>query len=225
MLNETIFGKGTESCNGMIERWLFCCSEYLETGILLNTDSEYDILDFINPCNKIFDEYEPCEKDGKLSKMFYLSKEAHQKFQEVSKRIADIKKSEKLMDIEKTYIEKQKSYIARFAMILHALHNVSKDEISLETVNKALHLSKYFIDTFRHTIDHKIAYDKLETHTLNYLRNKNLKIISPTALYKNNRSKFKTAQNAGNTLESLARKGYGRLIKASNGCKFIFYNG
>ena len=30
VLYETLFGKGVDCYNGMIERWLYCCSEYIE---------------------------------------------------------------------------------------------------------------------------------------------------------------------------------------------------
>lgn len=43
VLYETLFGKGIDCYNGMIERWLYCCSDYKETGILYNSDKDYDI--------------------------------------------------------------------------------------------------------------------------------------------------------------------------------------
>lgn len=54
VLYETLFEKGIDCYNGMIERWLYCCSEYEETGISYNSDKEYNISAFTDICQEIF---------------------------------------------------------------------------------------------------------------------------------------------------------------------------
>lgn len=71
--------------------------------------------------------------------------------------------------------------------------------------------------------DNKLNYDEQEECALNFFKRKNLKTVSPTELFRNNKTKIKNIKTAQVTLEGLARKGYGRMIKAKNGVSFVYY--
>ena len=217
VLDETLFIKGVDSTDGMLERWLFCCTDYIETGMLPDFKENYNVLAFENCCKKIFEySYTP--------KIYKLNNEAHEKFKDICKCIAKKKKLNNLSDILESYITKQRSYIARFALVLHCMENIDSSEISLETLNNAIKLSRYFTQCFRKLIDDKIASNPLEDYTLAFLRTKGIKTISPTELRKKNTSRYKTLEMAKITLENIASRGFGRICKSgSRGTKFIFY--
>lgn len=52
------------------------------------------------------------------------------------------KKSARTTELEKSYLQKQTDYAARFALILHCLETPEQDEISLSTICKAIDSNK-----------------------------------------------------------------------------------
>ena len=65
----------------------------------------------------------------------------------------------------------------------------------------------------------------LEFQTLEYIKNKGCKPITPSKLYESNRSRYKSTQLAEKVFDKLRKMGYGRLYKTNNsGKKFIFYS-
>lgn len=221
VLNDTLFASGVESYNGMIERWLFCCTEYMETGKLPLIKAEYDLSEFQSRCEKIF------IKGFNLkcsTKIYDLEEEAQKIFLQYFQKVSDIKKSNKRGDLFKTYIQKQTNYVARFALILHGLEYLEEDKISADTIKSAIKLSLYFLNCFTKITNEHINSNQLETCTINNLLSRGIKQISPTTLYKSNYSRYKTKEHAKIVLESLANKGFGRLVKTKNGgFNFIAY--
>lgn len=219
VLDETLFKKGIESTDGMIERWLFCCTDYEETGILPDFKEQYDISALKNCCEKIF-KY----KINNIPKEYKFEEKALIQFKTFFKTMSNNKKSNNISDLMASYMSKQISYVARFSLVLHCIGNIEKDEISINTLNNAIKLSKYFIYCFHKLSNERITINPLENYTLELLRIKNIKTISPTELYKKNISRFKSHEMAKITLENLASKGYGRICRSgTRGYKFIFY--
>ena len=98
----------------MIERWLFSLTEYMETGYLPILDKPYDISGFKKLCDKLFYTSED-------EKLYHLSPSAQNRFSDFFKSVARIKRSNKLSELAKNYLQKQTTYVARFALILHCL--------------------------------------------------------------------------------------------------------
>ena len=137
------------------------------------------------------------------------------------------KKSARTTELEKSYLQKQTDYAARFALILHCLETPEQDEISLSTICKAIKICKYFIACFKVVTNDTINKysNALEFQTLEYIKNKGCKPITPSKLYESNRSRYKSTQLAEKVLDKLRKMGYGRLYKTNNsGKKFIFYS-
>lgn len=221
VLQETLLKQGLELYNGMVERWLFCCSDYNETGFSMDSDTDYDISLFINFCRELFSEIisNPNEKT-----LFEFSSQARATFLEFCNAMVEVKKSAKLTDLDKSYFQKQTNYVARFALIHNCFSNYKDKVISEVSVIKAIKLSKYFINCYKNIIRNNTLINSIDERTINYLVTKDIDRISPTQLYKNNESLFKSKDMAKNVLERLSRKGYGRISKAKNGLTFIFYN-
>ncbi len=220
VLFETLMKNGIESSNGMLERWLFCCSEYEEQGFydLEMSNSSYDIETFDQICRQIF-SYIFTKPDRIIEYRF--TSDAQKTFLNFYNKVIQKKKS--ITGILSSYWQKQTNYVTRFAMILHAFQNFKEEFISTETVKNAILLSSYFVRNFENIISAKLNNNSLENTVLAYLQAKNIKTISPTQLYKNNASKYKTKENTKLILENLVNKGHGRFLKAKNGVTFIFY--
>ena len=220
VLYETLFGKGIECYNGMIERWLYCCSEYKETGISYNSDEEYDLSAFTKICQKIFSNV---VLHPETINIYQLDNEAKELFQTFRSKIVCLKRSGKYDDITQSYLEKQTRYTARLTLILHCIRNLEEKSATSFDVYNAIKLSHYFISCFKVITDNKLNYDKQEECALNFFKRKNLKTVSPTELFRNNKTKIKDIKTAQATLEGLARKEYGRMVKAKNGVSFVYY--
>ena len=219
VLDETLFSKGVDTTNGWIERWLFVCTEYTETGVLpeqnLNT---MDINDFKKRCDRLFSATNE-------TKRYYLSEQAYKCFSDFYKSVADLCKSDKLTNLMKNYLKKQNSYVGRFSLILHCMENPENLEISKNAVERAILLISYFVNCFKMLTTERIAVNSLEDYALGYMISRNITSISPTELRKKNISRFKTLEQAQIALENLADKGYGRIRKTgARGCKFLIHN-
>ncbi len=225
VLNKTLLREGIESTDGMVERWLYSCSDYFEQGFSDNEKREnYSFNEentFEKLCSDIFKYIIIHNKENQIE--FSFSSDAQKLFIKFCNYIMETKKSNKLSDIVKSYLQKQTNYVARLALVLQIFYNFKCTKISVDTLIKAIKISKYFINCFKYVINEKIETNPIEDSVISYLTTKDLKSISPTQLYKSNENRYKTLEKARNILEHLAQKGYGRLVKAKNGVKFIFY--
>ena len=126
----------------------------------------------------------------------------------------------------KSYIQKQTDYVARLSLILHVMFENNLDEISVKSVQRAIALSKYFVDCFAKTARQSMnsQSNELAISALEYLKTNKKREISPSKLYKTNTSKYKKTEIAKIVLELLAGYGFGRLEKTLNrGYKFKLY--
>lgn len=155
--------------------------------------------------------------------MYQFDSDAKKAFEDFRTKIVHLKKSGKCDDITQSYLEKQTRYVARFTLILHCLHNLEGKFVTYDEVQNAIELCRYFISCFKVITDNKLNYDEQEECALNFFKRKNLKTASPTELFRNNKTKIKDTKMAQATLEGLARKGYGRMVKAKNGVSFVYY--
>ena len=146
-------------------------------------------------------------------------------FDNFVKDIAKQKLDNRHSDLVKNYLQKQTDYVARFALILHCIKNLERTEITATTVENAIKLSKYFIDSFKKVLQESLELNSNEEYTLNLLKTKGIDKISPSKLFKKNTTKYRNREQALIALENLASKGYGRMIKTNNGgLNFRFYN-
>lgn len=214
-LSKTLFNNKFESSNGMIERWLYACSDYEETGEEYQSDRPYSV----SLIKTIYERLFCTENEIQC----YFSPDAQATFNAFCKFIVGTKKTN-ITDLMKSYIQKQTDYVARFSLILHCINDASSNEISCQTVKDAIALSKYFVGCFEKISQQNYDYNPLEAQTLDYLRIKKLKSISPSKLYKSNTSRYRTSESAKIILEILATKGHGRLQRTKNGgINFIYY--
>lgn len=219
VLDETLFKSGIDTTNGMIERWLFATSKYEETGKEYSGDEPYNI----SVIEEIFNKLYSYNGDERL---YEFSPEAQTVFNNFCMKIVESKKSDKISDLMKNYMQKQTDYVARFSLILHCIENPDDTNLIIypQTVKNAVLLSRYFLNCFTDIALQRLNSIPLSEQALNYVLARGMKRISPTRLYKSNTSRYKSKEQATIALEHLANRGYGRLQTSKNsGLSFIVY--
>lgn len=219
VLELTLLKDGLETTNGMIERWLFVCSEYEEIAEIYDKDEKYDVSIIEKIYSRLY--------SNQSMITYYFSKNARAEFNKLRQRIVHQKKNGGFTELMKNYLQKQTDYVARFSLILHCIKDDKVLMIDENTIKDAIKLSNYFIECFQ-----KVANISLDAKcnaqamsALDYMRIKGLKTLSPSKLHRSNTSKYKTKEVAKNALLTLANLGYGRLSKTkNNGMNFIFYS-
>lgn len=217
VLDKTLFKEGFDSINGMIERWLFVCTEYEETGKLLQGSKSLG--------TSIIEKIYTRLYENETVQDFYFSDEAKELFFSFISEVVEKKKSNGLTDLMKNYLQKQTNYVARFSLVLHCIHNDLAYEIKAETVKNAIELSNYFVKSFQKIANISFnSGNELVYSALNYIKTKGLKSISPSQLHRSNTSRYKSLEEATIILSNLANLGFGRLCKGKNkGLTFFFY--
>jgi len=141
--------------NGFIDRMLFCYPE-IEIEYYSENEMRQEHLDWYD--NYIMRFYETTKKniqtteDGDiLPSVSKFSPEAKKEFVRIQNEITDTQKSDDENEYMKSMLPKQKSYVARFALILNTLEAIEnketfKGEITKDSILKAEILSKYFVN-------------------------------------------------------------------------------
>lgn len=140
--------------NGFLDRWLLCypdleVDEFNENemdGDILNWYHEYVVGLFDNVKNKWVtqDEY-----GNQINHICRFDDEAKKEWIKVFNRITAIQNSENENEYMKSILPKQKSYVARFSLLLNVLsayeNGTSPNIITKKTVQNASKLSNYYI--------------------------------------------------------------------------------
>lgn len=101
-----------------------------------------------------------------ISEYIEFSEAAKQRLVVVMNELTDTQNSDTTSETMKSIIPKQKTYISRFALIIHILENYSNgevltEEIQVETVDKAYRVVQYFISMAYKVLGNSIEYQKL----------------------------------------------------------------
>jgi len=138
--------------NGLVDRFLFTSAESEIYPLSLN-DVDMDVIRFytnsihtINAASKYDKEEGPT--------LLEMSKEALFKMIEIDTRLCEIQRSDDETNGIKNYINKMKTYLPRFALLLFIIdyfydENIADTMIELDHMNRAEHLVNYFINSAR----------------------------------------------------------------------------
>jgi len=214
---EKLLFTDVKSSNGLIERWLFVLSDYVQSGKLNREDIPQELIGHVEKLlRKLFE----MEKTA-----FTLDKEAKACFDRYFEELATQSKDPTSPELLKSYLLKQRSYVARFTLVLQCLEDVKTTNISKEVVENAIKLSRYFIECFKRIskTSLELKNNSKEMYVLEYMRTKKIKEITPSRLYLTNKSRFRSTNEAMVVLEHLSNQSYGYMDEANNGWKFILY--
>jgi len=218
VLYKYMFKGGFETTNGMIERWLYTCTDYKEKGKTELHRKKYNITPLQNTFKAIYN------MTGLTTYKF--SPDAQKAYIDYKDGITRLKNMDCITELMKTYLQKQTDYVARFSMVLHCMKHTYKTEIDKDTVDNAIRLSNYYVECFKRVAKMvmSVSSNSLAMATVDSLKIKGKTQITPSKLYQSNTSLYKSVPMAKLVLEILSNCGYGRLSKTANrGFKFFFY--
>jgi hypothetical protein len=171
----TSFATEENKDNGFIDRMLICYPDLVVQRINDNELSQemldwYDgyINDFYHSCRRLFLKFNGMEEVE--STICFFSKEAYKVFKSADAKLTDMQNSPKENEYVKSMLAKQKSYLARFSLLLHFLHSHAEGfenntkVIDEKCVIGAVKLSDYFIEMSK-----KIKSDSMSSYELRKL--------------------------------------------------------
>jgi hypothetical protein len=158
---------------------------------------------------------------------FELDEEAKSLLFEIFDRLDKETLNDNNHELLQSYIEKIKTCIPRFALVLHCLNDCRQQYISKSTIESAFKIAKYFLDCFISItkIAVKIKCNSLENYTIEWLKLYNKESITPSKLYLSNKTKYKSIEKARECLYSMVNAGFGKVIKANGGEKWVKSSG
>lgn len=218
VLYKYLFKGGFETTNGMIERWLFTCTDYKEKGKTELNKSKYDITPLQNTFKELY------QMTG--LKTYKFAPDAQKAYIDYKDGITRLKNMDCITELMKTYLQKQTDYVARLSLVLHCMKYTRKTDIDKETVENAIKLSNFYVECFKRVAKMvmSVSSNSLAMATVDSLKIKGKTQITPSKLYQSNTSLYKSVPMAKLVLEILSNCGYGRLSKTANrGYKFFFY--
>ena len=180
--------------NGFMDRMLLCYPE-LKSQHLSKERMSYDSITWYNDkiisfFDIIRDNVVKRDAEGLIEPLSCkMSKEAFKVYDKRHFEITEIENDDHVNEYLKSMLPKQKAYIARFALIIHVFNDFFTDngnalEVSEDSVNKAIRLSDYFIETAK-----KVKIDSQEVSEIKTIidKNKNKTNLEKfTAIYKVN---------------------------------------
>lgn len=147
------FSTDENKSSGFLDRILLCCPEikiefYNSNEMDLTAIQWYD--DFVFKMARILKMNTKLNEDNSIvPNIFYLDIDAKYEWKKVYDEITIMQNSDEENEYMKSMLPKQKSYIPRFALILHVVLNIKNNKIpsliSKETILNAKKLSDYFI--------------------------------------------------------------------------------
>ena len=153
--------------NGFIDRMLFSFPDLEVTKYnrdrlspeLIQYYNEF-ISSFYTDIKKMIQYNDDYEID---SKIITMTSEADDKWIEIFDRISNTQNDDSVNEYMKSMLPKQKSYIPRFALLMHVLHEYynggnNYDTVGIESIERAEKLSNYFTEMAR-----KIKVDTKES--------------------------------------------------------------
>ena len=164
--------------NGFVDRMLLC---FPELNIELYNDREMDYNTIQWYSDTIISFYETIkmatikDDDGNIKPLeSYFDTEAKIEWKRIFNDITNVQNSEDENEYMKSMLPKQKSYIPRFALLIHSFNsffditNTDTLAITKESILKAEQLSKYFISMAK-----KIKTDSVEKNEIKLILNEN----------------------------------------------------
>ena len=164
--------------NGFIDRVLLCFPD-LQVNKYNDKEMNYDIINWYE--TSIINLYRTIKKDLTFDKndqikpvIFEFDKSAKKEWKRIFNKITESQNSDETNEYLKSMLPKQKSYIPRFALLLHLLKIYNQDAqnsyfVDADSILKAEKLSKYFIDNAQ-----KIKINAKEVKGLKSIANENI---------------------------------------------------
>lgn len=140
--------------NGFIDRWLLCYPD-MEVERYNDNEMSSEILEWYSEYIKgLYDNIKnnwvkKDEYDNQIPHIARFEPEAKKEWIRIFNKITDLQNSESENEYMKSILPKQKSYVARFALLLNCLYhydqNIDPNIVTLKSIQNAEKLSDYYI--------------------------------------------------------------------------------
>lgn len=201
--------------DGFTERFLFSLTRHVKKIEMVEDEIDEKLKKHLD--EKMLQLYKHFSKNQKAE--FTLDDEAKAELKKVMEDLNKETLNDDNSELLQSYLEKCKTYLPRFALVLHCLEDFASPIIRKNNVESAYKIVKYFINCFKtltaESMD--LKNNDLESFTIAWLKSKEIEQITPTDLYQSNKSRYKDGKNACECLTSIAKSGFGRMVKTHNG--------
>ena len=209
--------------DGFTERFLFCLTNYRKRAKMTTNEIDEDLKDGLEALmESIYDYF----SNGEV-KYFELEKDARNRLFEILDFLDQETLNDNNHELLQSYLEKIKTCIPRFALILHCLSSHKEQYVGINTIESAYKIAQYFINCFVKItkLAIRIKGNSLEYYTVQWLKLQKRQAINPSQLYLSNKSRYKNIVNAKECLYNIANSGFGKIEKTANGReKWIRHN-
>lgn len=163
------FSTDENKSNGFLDRILLCCPE-IQIELYNSNEMNQEAIKYYDDWVRSFYrnikmEITKNEDEEIVSTTFKFDAFAKYEWEKVYNEISIMQNSDEENEYMKSMLPKQKSYIPRFALLIHLMNNFQEitipELITKETVLKAFELSKYFIKQAQ-----KVKVDAKETKSI-----------------------------------------------------------
>ena len=189
----TNFNTSENQENGFMDRILLCYPD-LKSEYLSRKRIDHSVITWFNDVivkfyQTINEKVVSYDEDGEIKPLTaVMTEEAYEVYHAEHKRITDSENDDETNQYLKSMLPKQKAYIARFALIIHVFNDFFGDggdtlKVSVDSVEKAIRLSKYFIENAK-----KVKSDTTKVN--------DIKTIISLNKNKSNQDKFKAIYQA-----------------------------
>jgi DNA-binding transcriptional regulator YiaG len=179
------FSTEENKSNGFLDRILLCCPE-IKIEMYNSNEMNYTAIEYYDNWVRSF--YRSIKMDilknedeEIIPTVFKMDVDAKYEWEKIYNEISIMQNSDEENEYMKSMLPKQKSYIPRFALLIHLINNFEINHIpvliSKETILKAFELSKYFIKQAQ-----KVKVSAKETKTIASIVSGN-KELSPKEIF------------------------------------------
>jgi len=170
------FSTEENKSNGFLDRILLCCPE-IKIEMYNSNEMNHDAIVYYDDWVRSFQrnisiDIRKTEDDEIIPNTFKFDAPAKKEWEKVYNEISIMQNSDEENEYMKSMLPKQKSYIPRFALLIHLMNNFEEmtipELITKETVLKAFELSKYFIKQAQ-----KVKVSEKETQSIQAIITKN----------------------------------------------------
>jgi len=147
------FSTEENKSNGFLDRILLCCPE-IKIEFYNSNEMDYTAIQYYDNWVRSFYrainlDIRKNEDEEIISNIYKFDDEAKYEWEKIYNEISIMQNSDEENEYMKSMLPKQKSYIPRFALLIHLMNNFEVVSIpvliSKDTVLKSFKLSKYFI--------------------------------------------------------------------------------
>jgi len=170
------FSTEENKSNGFLDRILLCCPE-IKIEMYNSNEMNHDAIVYYDDWVRSFQrnismDIRKTEDEEIIPNTFKFDAPAKKEWEKVYNEISIMQNSDEENEYMKSMLPKQKSYIPRFALLIHLMNNFEEmtipELITKETVLKAFELSKYFIKQAQ-----KVKVSEKETKSIQAIITKN----------------------------------------------------